>query len=347
MKKAVFIFLLFFPFYFIAMAQAVYVDCNIGNDNNSGTFASPLYSIQKAVEIINSRDDNTFCIKINPGIYVLDRHITVSTEKATSDKQIIIEASTLPGDSLWSPEKMPVIINSSEKGEIPGYDKSYIVSFLVEESHVVIRGLKFHGHVRQDSRYFPVARLNMEVTDLLVEQCMFIGDKDASHIQVGVIGNGNEICVDHCVFYNVKNSVVFWLSSGDNIKYGNRVTNSIIYGACQSAIWTSLPDEGFLFENNIISGCKYVWVRNGGNNTKYTIKNCMIVNNRYYKARADEYGVLPSGYELQEINVVRDGDITLRMIENIDAPIPNDYLHVIPGTAGYNLTAGLFKSKND
>ena len=44
-------------------AQAVYVDSNTGDDNNTGTEESPFYSIQKAVEIISS-DGNDIFIRI-------------------------------------------------------------------------------------------------------------------------------------------------------------------------------------------------------------------------------------------------------------------------------------------
>jgi hypothetical protein len=332
-------------FWLSIQAQTVYVDSNIGDDKNPGSKESPVYSIQKAAEIIRSNDNEIYVMKINPGIYVLDKHISVSTEKPMDNKRIVIEASVLPDDSTWSPEKMPVIINSSLKGEIPDADFSYVISFLINESHVCMRGLKFHGYVYPNTRYFPIARLNMEKTDLSVEQCMFIADKDASHIQVGVIAHGNEIKIDHCVFFNAKNTVVFWLDDGKTIKHGNGITNSIIYGAFQSAVWTASPDKDFKFENNVVTNCKHVWIRNYENTIKYSINNCVIVNNKYNKAIPGESGVEPADFEITENNVVKEGDISLRKADNIDDPLPIDYLHLTPGSAGYLLGAGLFKNK--
>ena len=60
-------------------------------------------------------------MKINPGIYVLDSHLSVTTEKDMTGKRIVIEASVLPGDTSWTPEKMPVIACRAKKGEIPDY----------------------------------------------------------------------------------------------------------------------------------------------------------------------------------------------------------------------------------
>jgi hypothetical protein len=327
-------------------AQVVYVDSNTGDDRNPGTKESPVYSIHKAAEIIWSRDNDIYIIKINPGIYILDKHVSVATEKVMTSKRIIIEASILPGDISWTPEKMPVITSKAKKGEIPD-SYHFVVSFLIDESHVTVRGLKFHGYFYPNTRYFPIARFNKTKTDLLVEQCMFVGDENISQIQAGIIGHGNEIKIDHCVFYKLRNTVVFFQDSGDGIKTGNGITNSIIYGAKQG-VWTAWPDKDFKFENNIVSNCKHVWVKNYFNTTNsYFIDNCIIVDNQYYKMIADSLGVLvPMDFEIKEKNVTKIGEISLRLIENnVDKPLPIDYLHIIPGSLGYEMGAGLFKNR--
>jgi hypothetical protein len=132
-------------------AQEVYVDSNTGNDKNEGTKEAPVFSIQRAADIIGSRGNNVYTIKINPGIYVLDHHVQVATEKDMTDKRIVIEASILPDDTSWTPEKMPVVATRSLKGEIPE-SHHFVVSFLVDESHVTIRGIKFHGYFYPQTR---------------------------------------------------------------------------------------------------------------------------------------------------------------------------------------------------
>jgi hypothetical protein len=285
-------------------------------------------------------------MKINPGIYVLDSHVSVATEKAMTDKRIIIEASILPDETSWTPEKMPVIACKAKKGEIPD-SYHFVASFLINESHVTIRGIKFHGYFYPNTRYFPIARFNKAKTDLSVEQCMFVGDENISQIQAGIIAHGNEVKVDHCVFYKLRNTVVFFQDSGDGIKTGNGITNSIIYGSKQG-VWTAWPDKDFKFENNIVSDCKHVWVKNYFNATKsYSIDNCVIVNNQYYKVISDSLGLLvPGEFEIKEKNVTKNGEISLRLIENnVDKPLPIDYLHIIPGSLGYDIGAGLFKNR--
>ena len=346
MKKTLFVSLLAFICHLTVHAQAVYVDSNIGDDKNPGTEESPVYSIHKVAEIIRSQDNDIYTIKINPGIYILDSNVPIATKKEMTDKRIIIEASILPDDSSWTPEKMPVIVNKAKKGEI-AQNYHFVVSFLIDESHVTIRGIKFHGYFYPNTRYFPIARFNKKKTDLLVEQCIFIGDPDISQIQVGVIAHGNDININHCVFYKVRNTVVFFQDSGDGIKTGNGITNSIIYGAMQG-VWTAWPDKDFKFENNIVSNCKHFWAKNYFNETKsYSIDNCVIVNNQYYKAIADSAGVLfPGEFEIKENNVTKKGEILLRLIDKVDDPLPIDYMHVIPGSLGYDIGAGLFKHRN-
>ncbi len=345
MKNSFLICLLAFVCHLTVHAQAVYVDSNIGDDKNPGTREAPVFSIQRASEIIRSRDNDIYIMKINPGIYMLDNHISVATGKEMTNKRIVIEASVLPGDTSWTPEKMPVIACRAKKGEIPDY-YHFVASFLIDESHVTIRGLKFHGYFYPNTRYFPIARFNKAKTDLLVEQCMFVGDENVSQIQVGVIAHGNEVVVDHCVFYKLRNTVVYYQDSGDGVKSGNGLTNSIIYGVRQ-AVWTAWPDKDFKFENNIVSNCIHVWVKNYFNTTKsYSIDNCVIVNNQYNKVISDSTGALvPGEYEIKEKNVTKSGEISLRFIDDIDKPLPVDYLHIIPGTLGYDLGAGLFKNK--
>ncbi len=325
-------------------AQAIYVDSNIGNDNNSGTKEAPVFSIHKAAEIIKNRENDIYIIKINPGIYVLDSPVSISTEKEMADKRIVIEASVLPDDTSWTPEQMPVIISNSVKGEVPDEYYHYVVSLLINESNVTVRGIKFPGYFYPNTRYFPIARFNKEKTDLLVEQCLFIGDDDASHLQVGIIAHGNKIRADHCIFYKARNSVVFWQDSGDTIKTGNGITNSIIIGASQSGVWTAWPDKDFVFENNIVSACKHFWIKNSFNETEYSIENCVVVNNQYYQAVAGEEGVEPKEFVMKESNIIKEGEISLRKKEaDTDAPLPIDYLHIIPGSPGDNIGAGLFK----
>ena len=328
-------------------SQAVYVDSRTGNDNNSGTKDEPLYSIEKAAEIIRSSDNDIYTMKINPGIYILNRHVSVATGKDMNNKRIIIEASILPDDTSWTPEKMPVIASRASEGEIPE-NAHFVTAFRIDESHVTIRGLKFHGYFYPHTRYNPVGRFDKTLTDLLVEQCVFVGDPNVSQLHVGIFSSGNKALIDHCVFFKVRNTVVFGAEPE-----GSGITNSIIYGACQ-AVWTAGPDKSFRFENNIVTNCGYVWVKNSANTTtNYSMNNCIIVNNRYFKGIPDSVRLQPGEFELRESNIIKAGEISLRLtgaedkplLTGVDKELPVDYMHIIPGTPGYEMGAGLFKKR--
>jgi hypothetical protein len=346
MKTTKLIAILAFICHLTVHGQAVYVDCNTGDDKYAGTKEAPFFSIQKATEVASSRNNNIYDIKINPGIYVLDKHISVATEKVMTDKRIVIEASILPDDTLWTPEKMPVIITRSKKGEINEKDlfikDNWITSFYINESHVTIRGLKFLGYNYPVNFYYPIARFNKAKTDLLVEQCMFLGDLQTSVIQVGIIAHGDSVRVEHCIFYNANNSVVYWKHSENGIKVGNSMTNCVVYGATVSAIWTASPDKNFIYKNNIVANCNFFWVKEASTTGLYSIDSCVIVNNQHYNGDGN---LNPLNYAMNETNVIKEGNISLRLIKTIIEPCPIDHLHVLPNTLGYNLGAGLFKNR--
>ena len=329
-----------------ADSQVIYVDCNTGNDNNKGTVDAPIYSIHKAAEIIKSKGNNIYIAKINPGIYVLDKHVSISTEKDMAGKRIVIEASILPDDPSWTPDKMPVIISRSKSGEImldDAFIKDYwITGFYVDESHVTIRGLKFLGHNHPRNIYYPISRFNKVKTDLLVEQCMFLGDLQTSSIQVGIIAHGDSIRVDHCIFYGANNSVVYWEDSGNGIKTGNSLTYCIVYGATENGVYPCYTDKDFIFKNNVVSNCKIFWsICPEFNTAQYSLDNCVVINCKIYTGDGEK----PATFTLNETNVIKEGNISLRKINTIWEPLPKDHLHVIPGTLGYDLNAGLFKPR--
>ncbi len=320
-----------------AQPGIVYVDGLKGNDDNPGSPELPLRTIGKAVETAGNEKTGAGTVRINRGVYVLTTRVSVNAE-------VTIEASVMPDDSAWKPELMPVVLSVAPKGEIPD-NYNFVAAFLINAGRVTIRGLKFTGHAYPNTRYFPIARFDKTKTGLRVEQCMFAGEEDSSHLQVGVIAHGNGVMIDHCVFYKVKNSVVFWEDDGSGIKTGNGMTNSIVYGATQSGVWTAWPDKEFTFRNNIIANCNHAWVKNSDNTTVYTLENCVIAGNRNYQTVSGAT-LFPRAFKVTETNIVKNGEIKLRtMDDNADNPLPLNYLHVMPGTPGSELGAGLFTAK--
>lgn len=61
-----------------------------------------------------------------------------------------------------------------------------------------------------------------------------MGDDQAMPLHVGVIANGHGLVLEHDVFYNVRNAVVFWNAEGGT-SHRNAMRNCLVYGASVSA----------------------------------------------------------------------------------------------------------------
>jgi hypothetical protein len=325
-----------------ATAEVIYVDSASGNDINPGTKEKPLRTIARTAAIVNDGSEpGPTIIKIEPGAYcVTEMVVFENSRQYTNEKRFVIEATVLPDEPNWTPASMPVVL-STVKGEGPDTEK-HAIALKIEVNHATVRGIKFLGNPRPRTWGYSIFRSGKGLEDLIVTQCLFVGDEDASHLQVGIIAHGNKIRADHCIFYNARNSVVFWQNAGGGVKTGNGITNSIIYGTTQSAVWTAWPDKDFIFENNIIANCNYVWMKNSFNSTRYTMNNCIVVNNNNYQGDESRQ---PTQFALDENIVIKNVNVLLSKKEsNVHLPLPKDYLHIIPGALGYDIGAGIFKS---
>ena len=340
------------------IAETLYVDSQKGSDINPGSKEKPLRTINQAAVIANSKTETgPTTIKIGPGVYNLTKRIVLeNTRPYTRKDRLIIEATVLPDDPRWKPILMPIILSTED---YPGdkYGK-YTYSFKIEVNHVTIRGLKFLGNPVPHNMHFPICRLGQDKEDLVVTQCLFVGDVDALPIHVPILANGHELVVDHCCFYKCKNSVLFCdVKSGKSRK--NAMRYCIVDGNYSSGVWTYGTDEDFEFHHNIITRCLYTWMRGHGNTRKYRVNDCIITNNNYfsgYGLRAGEYTqegkYIQTGPEVtyEKQNVITKGMIVLekgQMIKDEALEIPRNYLHPIPNTLGSKLGAGLFKKNSN
>ena len=119
----------------------------------------------------------------------------------------------------------------------------------IEVNHATIQGLRFTGGLdfyykspNQIRRTYPISRAGKNLDDLLVKQCVFVGDDQAMPLHVGVIANGHGLVLEHDVFYNVRNAVVFWGAEGGT-SHRNAMRNCLVYGAGTSGIWTVETDS--------------------------------------------------------------------------------------------------------
>ena len=329
-------------------AQTLHVDPARGDDANPGTAALPLATIERAVALANVTPDLpadgaaapgvATTIKLHPGLHVLRESPRLDrTAPYTASERLTIEATVLPDDEAWTPSLMPVIA-SIEAPVMDGVLCAY--GFRINVSHVTIRGVKFVGNPWPGAYYYPVFRDGLDLTDLEVMQCVFVGDRDALPIHLPIIANGHGLVVDHCLFIGCKNSVVFW-NGPDDESYGNAMRHCIVDGAYASGVWTCQTASDFEFHHNIITRSRYAWIRENESQRSFRVENSLLTNNDlragYGGGAAGALVTTDSDFLELGPRVAETGEVTL-----VRDPNARDYLHVVPGTPGANLGAGIF-----
>jgi hypothetical protein len=336
MKKIIFTFCTSICLLTSINAQTFYVNSQTGEDLNIGNTNNPLKTIQKAMEIANQLTGNgDITIKIMPGIYLLNDKIDINPVRILNENsKLRIEASILPGDSLWTPENMPIIGSSSPNNSKTQFEHS--TGFLVASSFVEFRGIKFYGNANPLVKYYyPITRENPNLKKLVVSQCMFIGDINTAIIQGGIWAHGIDIVINHNVFYQCRNAVLLFQNINNSI-----ISNNIIYNAYESAFWMG-DDQNMIFENNIISNCNYFWVGNPESKIEFKISNSIITENKHFRGNWGRNGLTESKQNFIETNINKIEKI--KLIERDSEVIPESHLHISPESAGYDLNTGIFK----
>ena len=162
---------------------------------------------------------------------------------------------------------MPTLIHTMQLSDMwmgrkdPFGGVSY--GMMIEASHVSIQGLKILGipvveHPKEGyiQRVYPIGRMNPELDDLEITQCFFAGDEVTNPNHLPILANGTGIVLDHCLFYNVKQAIVYWSRNST----GHAMRNCLILGSYGCGIWTSAIANDFDFRNNLIANGNYVWI---------------------------------------------------------------------------------------
>lgn len=320
-------------------AQVVFVDAVKGNDEANGTITDPLASLEKAVALASDfTGKGQVTIKIYPGLCVLEDQLEIKTRKHVDDTlKYSLEAAIMPDDPDWQPGKMPVIQSISPDNSQTQFP--HAVGFLVSRNNVSFKGLKFLGNTNPNVLYYyPITRENDSYKGLEVSQCYFIGEKNSAPIQGGIWAHGAGTKIDHCIFYGCKNALLLFQS----IK-GFSVTNSIIYGAYEAAVWFGPYDSDFTFQNNIVSHCNYFWLRPEDTFPEYTFSNSMITDNKHYMGMYTRTGLVEAKKNNHtETGIRKSGKIILTEVETNG--LPKDYLNLSPQLDGQDINAGIFKN---
>ncbi len=332
-------------------AHQFFVNPVTGHDSNIGDSVHPYKTIKKAIESVDNIEIcGSVTINLFQGLYILNDTLLIkSNHSFSADHRLCIKAVYIPGDSLWTPDKTPVI-------QSVAYDNaslyfSHCVGIQVGVSHVSIKGLKFLGNSNlQVKFYYPISREYYELVDLEISQCYFIGEKFGMPIQGAIYSGGLDLNVDHCIFYNCKNAYLHFafqnaIKTTENSK-GSSLTHSIIFGAYETAIWTGDPVQSFTFCNNVISDCKRFWVKYDTDKASYLLENSVVSNCDYFVNIQSIYqsfkGIKPNKDALvKENNIIKKGKVQL--YTKFDERLPVNYLHLTENSVGNKLNAGVFK----
>ena len=332
---------------FLALASAgavtLHVDSNHGSDTNAGTADQPLRTLEQASRLANAKvERGPLTIKLAAGIYALPKTVFFENQRAFAKEQrLILEASVLPDDPNWSSGQMPAILSTEDPRQPGRFEKStQTYGLKIKMSHVTVRGLKFLGNPLPNNWYCPLECLATDLKDVVVTQCMFVGDPDTLDIYCAVITDGHQFVVDHCIFSGCHACAVFWDGGRGVVGTGNAMHYCIVEGAKLSGVWTCDTDKDFEFHHNVITQCEYFWLRKRGTPKTYLVRNSVVTEYKQYSGYAVESGATGiTGPEIrfEEEGVVKVGKVVLERERGV-----RNYLHVVRGAPGAELGAGLF-----
>jgi len=329
----------------VASAEELYINAKKGDDKNTGSQSQPLKTIGEAAKRINA--DTTIeatTIILSEGVYALTETVPFNNNKFSAENRLTIRAEVLPDDANWNPQRMPIITTIIPGTSTPG-DGEEARGLEIEASPVTVEGLRFTGSPvyyymdgYQDRRYYPIWRDGKNLDDLVVTQCLFAGNVDVLPIRVAVIANGNGLVLDHCVFYNCKNPVVFW-NAQDGTSNRNAMRYCFVYEANYSGVWTTTQTgDDFEFHHNVIANCHTAWIRDDSSTHHYQIHDCILTNNMKTTGSGSDNSINDDFLKME--NVQLSGVIE---IEKDQGKI--NYLQVKEGSVGWKLQAGLFKKE--
>ena len=340
----------------IPQDQSVYLNPELGNDGNSGAKESPLRTLYEAARRINAANGKgAVTVYLSEGIYGLDATVTFHPVnwRFSKEGRLTIRATVLPDDAGWDPAKMPVIVSTMPLNFKPGGSedplKGTSYGIQIETSHVTIQGLRVLGtpvHERPAAGYvrrnYPIVREGQDLDDLRVTQCLFIGDRHAIPNHVAVLASGHGVVVDHCVFYNVKDAVVFWHS--DRPAERCEMHHNLMVGNYGGAVWAWSPAEDFKYYNNAVDNANIFWVLDEEAQRTYKLSNSMVLG--YKELVHKGGGPADLGVKADPKKLKFGKDVTVRKeaagVEIEEDQTKRGYLHLKPGSRGANLGAGLF-----
>jgi Right handed beta helix region len=337
----------------------IYVNSILGNDTNNGTKDSPLKTLTEAAKKVNVLNGiGTVSVLLSEGLYSLNETADFNPSNWTFSKEtrLVIRAEILPNDTQWEPSKMPIIISAmpfnvekNKNNEVTGGSNYGI---LIQTSHVTIQGLRILGEPVHELpkkgvliRNYPIVWEGKDLSDLVISQCLFLGNKFALPNHLGILANGTELDVNHCVFYGIKDAVVMWNKKSENSKLHHNLFLNM-YGA---AVWTWSTSNDFSFYNNVASNVNVFWVLDQEEKESFEIKNSLLIGYNYFVNKGggpQDFGTPSVANKLKfkkDFKVIKSGQLNV-----IEDQTSKYFLHIKQGTLGSEYGAGIFyKTENE
>jgi hypothetical protein len=339
----------------VAQINDYFINATTGNDKNPGTKEQPLKTLNEAAERVNhANGKGEITIYLSEGIYGLDATVTFHPANwhFSKEERLTIRATVLPDDAEWNPGMMPVIVSTMPLDFKPNGNQDPLggasYGIQIETEHVTIQGLRVLGtpvHERPKDglvkRNYPIVREGRSLDDLRITQCLFIGDRHAIPNHLAILASGQGVVVDHCVFYHCKDAIVFWFS--DEPARNCEVHHNLFIGNYGANVWSWSAAEDLKFYNNVVGNTHVFWVLNRDGKASFSLSNSLIAG---YNELVNQGGG-PAGFggkadpdklKMGE-NVIVKKEGTVQIEED---PTSRNYLHLLPGTPGADLGAGLF-----
>ncbi len=332
----------------------IYVNTTLGNDSNNGDKGSPFKSLSEAAKKVNTLNGaGSINVILSEGLYSLNETADFNPKnwKFSENSRLIITAELLPNDSQWEPAKMPIIVSAmhfkvekNNKNEITGGSNYGI---LIQSSHATIQGLRILGEPVHEIpkegvliRNYPIVWEGKDLSDLVVTQCLFLGNKFALPNHLGILANGTALNVNHCVFYGVKDAVVMWNKKSENSQLHHNLFLNM-YGA---AVWTWSTSKDFKFYNNVASNLNVFWVLDKEEKVTFTVKNSLLVGYNSFVNKGggpQDFGTVSKANKIKfgnDFKMIKSGKLNI-----IEDQTNKKFLHIKDGTLGSEFGAGLFK----
>ena len=326
-----------------------------GNDQNPGTREQPLKTLNKAADLVNlSNGKGAITVYLSEGIYGLDATATFHPANwyFTKEQRLTIRAEVLPDDANWDPGKMPVIVSTMPLNFKPYGNNDPLggtsYGIQIETEHVTIQGLRVLGtpvHERPKDgmvrRNYPIVREGRNLDDLRITQCLFMGDRQAIPNHLAILASGQGVVVDHCIFYHCKDAVVFWFS--DEPAKNCEVHHNLFIGNYGANVWSWSAAEDLKFYNNVVTDTNVFWILNRDEKTSFSLSNSLISG--YTELVNKGGGPAGFGEKADPAKLKLGKDVILKKegkLQIEEDQTKRNYLHLVSGTPGFELKAGLF-----